>query len=464
MKMEDMDLRFTEEDIVYISKYFNRELIAEGPIRKKQDNVFVNKIRKKAIDKMNGGPKIKESNLFYIGSADFMVTENNGNREFVILELNGGSSRGYLSLTHAQTKMLFNAYKEAIDNYKSESKTKIVLIATLPNDGLLQEKIMMIEYLRQCFEKDGQKVGIFNTSSFELSDNINIHIILSDYNLLLKHLTYKNNYIQFKGVNLDIIIGDGVARRFSIIDDDVKSNWKNINTLIINFIYHITDDKSSSYLAMRFGQDILKKYRIKHLQFAKAFNQAQMEEYLTRIITEFKKNYIIKPCGGSGGAGIQPITSKTTINDIQGILNKSKAEFHEKFNKNRICYPYTIQEMADFSLIDYKNSKRTFDIRIYVVQKKGRIVPVGGVARIARLPYHGDLKKEEFVVNITGYKGPEVERGLGFSKKSLKKLNMTEKDLIDIFCASCEIFNICAANFMKIISFNEWDKLLHSEN
>ncbi|MBD3230058.1 MAG: hypothetical protein GF329_17905 [Candidatus Lokiarchaeota archaeon] len=463
MKMKGMDFKFTEEDIVYISKYFNRELIAEGPIRKKQDDEFVNKIRKKAIEKMNGGPKIKDKNLFYIGSADFMVTENNGNREFVILELNGGSSRGYLSLSYDQTKMLFNAYKEAIDNYKSERKTKVVLIATLPNDGLLQEKIMMIEYFKQCFEKDKKKVGIYNTFNFELSDKIDIHIILSDYSLLLEHLTYKNNFIQFKGVNLDIIIGDGVARRFPIIEIDVKSDWKKIKTLIINFIYHITDDKSSSYLAMHFGQDILKKYRIKHLKFAKAFDQAQMKKYLARIITEFKKNYIIKPCGGSGGAGIQPVTSLMTINDIQEILKKSRTEFHEKFNKNRTCYPYTIQEMADFSLIDYKNSKRTFDIRVYVVQNRGRLIPVGGVARIARHPYHGTLKKEEFVVNITGYKGPEVERGLGFSKKTLRKLNLKENDLIDIFCASSEVFNICAEHFEKIISFDEWESLLNQE-
>jgi hypothetical protein len=459
-----MDFKFTEEDLVYLSKYFNRQLISEGPIRQKQDNDFVNYIREKALEKMEGGPKLRENNLFYIGSADFMVTDKNGEREFFILELNGGSSRGYLSLSNNQTEMLFDAYREAIDNSKGKNGQKIVLIATLPNDGLLQEKILMIEYLKNHYERKGLSVAVYNTKNFEFSRDFDIIIIFSDYGVLLKHLTYREYYIQFKGTNIDVIIGDGVARRFTVVENDVINNWKDLKTLIVNFIYHITDDKSSSYLAMHFGRNLLKKYRIRHLKFGKAFNQEEMEKYLKRIITEFNRNYIIKPCGGSGGAGIQPITSETCINDIPKILKKSRNEFHEKFSKKRTCYPYTIQEMADFSLIDFENSKRTFDIRVYVVQKKGRIIPVGGVARIARLPYHGTLEKEEFVVNITGYKGPEVNRGLGFSKEALQQLNMKDEDLIDIFCASCEVFNICAENFERLLSFKDWDTLLNSED
>ncbi|TFF86553.1 MAG: hypothetical protein EU551_01205 [Promethearchaeota archaeon] len=457
-------MTFSEEDLVYLSKYFNKQLISEGPIREKQDNDFVNYIREKALEKMDGGPKLIDKNLFYIGSADFMVTEKNGEREFFILELNGGSSRGYLSLSNKQTEMLFDAYREAIDNSKGINGQKTVLIATLPNDGLLQEKILMIEYLKNHYEGKGLKVAVYNTNSFEFSGDFDIIIIFSDYSVLLKHLTYKDYYIHFKGKNIDVVIGDGVARRFPVVEEDVINNWKNLKTLIVNFIYHITDDKSSSYLAMHFGRDMLKKYRIRHLKFGKAFNQVEMEKYLKKIITEFNKNYIIKPCGGSGGAGIQPITSETTVNDINEILKKSRKEFHKKFDIKRTCYPYTIQEMADFSLINYKNSKRTFDIRVYVVQNKGRLIPVGGVARIARLPYHGTLEKEEFVVNITGYKGPEVDRGLGFSKEALEQLNMTEEDLIDIFCASCEVFNICVDNFKRISSFNKWDTLLNSED
>ena len=68
--------------------------------------------------------------------------------------------------------------------------------------------------------------------------------------------------------------------------------------------------------------------------------------------------------------------------------------------KNRNPYPYTIQEMADFSLIDWRGGKHTFDLRIYMAQKAGKIIPIGGLARIARGEYRGTLNKEEFVDSV----------------------------------------------------------------
>ena len=58
--------------------------------------------------------------------------------------------------------------------------------------------------------------------------------------------------------------------------------------------------------------------------------------------------------------------------------------------------------MAKFLLIDWKESQRTFDLRIYVAQQNGYIIPIGGEARIARAPFTGEYAKNEFVVNICG--------------------------------------------------------------
>ncbi|MFX0071275.1 MAG: hypothetical protein ACFFAO_09315 [Candidatus Hermodarchaeota archaeon] len=132
--------------------------------------------------------------------------------------------------------------------------------------------------------------------------------------------------------------------------------------------------------------------------------------------------------------------------------------------KNRNPYPYTIQEMADFSLIIPPwevEGKHTFDIRIYMAQKEGKIIPIGGLARIARGTYSGSLDKQEFVVNLSGYDGKiEVNRGRGISTQNAELLNLTVEDFVNIFCISCVMFKSIAENYEKIINFNDWSQII----
>ena len=65
---------------------------------------------------------------------------------------------------------------------------------------------------------------------------------------------------------------------------------------------------------------------------------------------EYKQSFIIKPSGGSGGAGVMPISEFEAPSNIRKIIKESKEEFFAKFMKTRNPFPYTIQEKADFSL------------------------------------------------------------------------------------------------------------------
>ena len=97
--------------------------------------------------------------------------------------------------------------------------------------------------------------------------------------------------------------------------------------------------------------------------------------------------------------------------------------------------------MDNFDLIDWKSNKRTFDVRVYIIQKDGMFIPVGGEGRVAKADYTGGLNKEEFVVNLTGYQGVDIERGIAFSEAGLKALDISKDDLVDMFCASCTLIS-----------------------
>ena len=459
-----MAFRFEENDLVYLSRYFNKNFVSLTPIRKKQNSKFIRHVRRKAFDRMNGPPKLPDPRMFYVGSVDFMVTEHDGEKRFAILETNGGSSRGILSIALDQIEMVFNAYKTAIDQIPDDHNKRII-IGTLPNDDLFQEKILLIEFLRQRYDIEGYSVGVNNSFNYDPSnpEKDDITLILSNYNNLLEHLSYQNHHIAFKENEIDLVIGDGIARRFPILGAYIKHDWRRVKTTIINTIYQVTDDKANTYLAAKLGNNILKEFRVDPLLFGKVNDPFHLEEYLGQVLTRLKKNVVIKPFGGSGGAGIQPILKNTNLQQITKIMSNSISDFYKKFDTRRNPFPYTIQEMAKFALIDHEGAKRTYDIRIYVVQKDGEIYPVGGNGRIAKAPFTGNYTKDEFVVNICGEWGVDIDRVLPLSPEGLKTMGLNEDDLTDLFCASCQIFKIITEKYNEIMAFKDWDKTLDTD-
>ncbi|MFX1488411.1 MAG: hypothetical protein ACFFBI_04645, partial [Promethearchaeota archaeon] len=99
--------------------------------------------------------------------------------------------------------------------------------------------------------------------------------------------------------------------------------------------------------------------------------------------------------------------------------------------------------------------------RIYLAQYKNKIIPVGGLARIARGTFIKGVEKQEFVVNLSGYDGQiEVERGIGFSKKNCLLLNLEEDDFINMFSIGCVLFAEIVNNYQKIVNFSDWDTVI----
>lgn len=449
---------FDGDNIVYLSRYFNKNFFSQTPTMEKQDSKFTRKIRKAALEKMNGAPEISDSKSFYVGSMDFMVMEKNGKHEFAILESNGGSTRGILAISEEQTEMIFNAYKHAIDQSSDKEDRKLVIIGTIANDTIFQEKILLIEYLKHRYTIEGLEVGVYNSLNFtERKKTEDITLVIANYNNLFQGLSYRKGNVFFMGDRVDVLIGDGIARRYPILGAYCKYDPNKIDVSVVNKIYQVCDDKASTYLAAHIGKETLDEYRVRPLMFYKAQDPYHLEEALGHMVSRFQKNFVIKPFGGSGGAGVLAVPKTSRPEDLPEIMDNSIFDFYKKFDKRRNPFPYTIQEMANFKLIDWDNSKRTFDIRIYVAQKEGCLYPVGGTVRISRAPYTGSLKKDEFVVNICGPWGAEVERALGFSEEAINILNITEEDLMDMFCASCQFFRIASERHLEILCFENWD-------
>ncbi|MFX1443177.1 MAG: hypothetical protein ACFFHV_07170 [Promethearchaeota archaeon] len=466
------EISYSESELIKLGESFGMDLFSTAPIKDSTDDAFVDKIRQKSLEIME---KYKDNylpqpDLFYAGSIDFMVCDELEGKKFFLLETNGGSNRGLSSITEKQQEIIYDGYFEAIDQAikrNSRGDNKVLILVGVPiNDGLIHEKVIMVDYFRKKLQKRNFIVEIFDIKNFNQELNGDIAFLIADYKQLSTVLTFSENWVTIHQQKISVLIGDGIARRLQ--DEEfaklIRENFRQVHTIIINPVFRITDDKSLTYLASYYAKDLLEKYNLKYLLFTKAYDEKELVEKIHQVITKFKRPFIIKPDGGSGGAGVIPISPEEDPSKIKKLIEESKNEFFAKFMKNRNPFPYTIQEMADFSLITPpwdKKGKHTFDLRIYMAQKEGIVIPIGGLARIARENYSGSLDKQEFVVNLSGYDGfIDIKRGRGISEEIGKLLNLTFDDYVNMFCIGCVMFASMAKNYQKIMNFSSWDKII----
>ena len=472
IRVMSMNITDSDLELINLGKSLGLDLVSFVELRGSQEEEFTDKIREKALDKMeiNKDHYLSETDMFYAGSIDFMVCDEPEGKRFFLLETNGGSNRGLSILTLKQQAIKYDGFFEAIDQAIKKNKrgdNKVLVLVGVPiNDGLIHEKVIVVEYLRQRVKAKKLSVGIYNIHNFPPEFEEDVVFLIADYKQLSTTLSFVDNWVMFNDKSkVSVLLGDGIARR--IHDDEfsrlVKEDFRKINSIIINPIFRISDDKSLTYLASYFSKEILEKYKLKYLLFSKAYSEEELIDKIKDALLTYKKPFIIKPNGGSGGAGVIPIGPNQDLNNLKDLIDESKKEFFSKFMKNRDPYPYTIQEMAEFSLIEppFSEGKHTFDLRIYLAQKEGKIIPIGGLARVARGEYHGTLDKQEFVVNLSGFDGQiEVFRGQGISEKNAKMLDLTLDDFVNIYCISSVVFVSIIENYQRIMNFSEWDQII----
>jgi len=471
VKLMTKNIADSDLELVKLGESLGLDLFSLADLRRSQEEEFTDKIRAKSLELLEKEKDhvLSANDLFFAGSIDFMVSDEPEGKKFFLLETNGGSNRGLSILTEKQQAIMYDGYFRAIDQAITSNKRgddKILVLVGVPiEDGLIHEKVIMLNYIRNRLNDRNKSVKIYNIDNFSKEFEVDVAIIVADYKQLSTTLSFSENWVEIKdGARISVLIGDGIARRLH--DDEftrlIREDFRQINSIIVNPVFRVTDDKSLTYLASYYAKDVLEKYNLKYLLFTKAYDEKDLVEKIKKALATYKRPFIIKPNGGSGGAGVVPIGPDEDPENIPRLIEQSKDEFFKKFMKNRDPYPYTVQEMAQFSLIDWMGGKHTFDIRIYMSQQEnGIITPIGGLARIARGNYHGTLDKQEFVVNLSGFDGQiEVFRGRGISTKNATVLNLTFDDLVNVFSIGCALFASMARNYQKIMDFKDWDKII----
>jgi hypothetical protein len=381
-------------------------------------------------------------NKFFVGSVDFMVRQSpTGERQYVVLETNGGSNRGYSALTTHGMDLICNGYLEMLRFIKSSSP--LLVIGHPETDALLIEKIYLAERLREEMVAQGlcKIAHITRLQDFRgiVPEGEGI-IILDNYKVLLPALIGAGDRVIVNGHPVNGIIGDGVARRHYQM-----SRGEQFDVVLANWCFAITDDKYLTYRAVEMAADLLTPFDISPIPFWRADTVDELIEICAA--QRAHRDLIIKPFQGSGGAGVQPIDERSPI---PVVVQESMGEHREKFGAWRSPFPYTVCEKVDPHRAVWRESERNFDIRVYVARDGDQLLPVGALFRIALEPHTGDNRKRALVVNLSGYGGVDTERGFGVSAASLAITRLEEQDMVRMFAAATVLLSYIAENYEAI--------------
>ena len=116
-------------------------LVGLADIRHRQDERMTARICRRALRLIPDERFVTvRGGEFFVGSVDFMVRQSPaGERQYVVLETNGGSNRGYSSLTVHDMDLVCNGYLEMLRFI--ESSSPLLVIGHPKMDAVLIEKL-----------------------------------------------------------------------------------------------------------------------------------------------------------------------------------------------------------------------------------------------------------------------------------------------------------------------------------
>ena len=440
------------EWFVRLGRLVGFKLFSLAEIQARQDVELTDRLRQRALARIQDPQRIEVTDdSFFLGSVDYMVRETpDGQVGYTVLETNGGSSRGLTSFPSPDVELLTASYVEML-RFLDTDEPPLILVGHPDGDILIIEKFLTIYRLKEALERQrpGLKVRVLSMDGFRNrppfippkacpeqgrrvggergGEKGEAVIVLSPYSRTTLSLHLQDDQVYLLGRRVHLIIGDGVARRHHQLAQ------RRADVVMANWVYPVTDDKYLTYAAIERARDLLIPHGVYPLRFWRAWSREELEHICEEKRSEVE-GLIIKPYGGSGGAGVLPILADSTVAEV---VEDSLGEFRAKFGRRQNPFPYTVCEKINPRKATWRGNRHNYDIRIYVARQGDRLIPAGCLFRLAPKPDKGTYSKDSLIVNLSGYGGRiATERGLGLSEEGLEAVHLEEEDIVKIFAAS----------------------------
>jgi len=420
------------EWFIKLGKLLGFKQFGFSEIRARQDAELTERLRQRALARIQDPQLIRVTgDSFFLGSVDYMVRDTpDGQAGYTVLETNGGSSRGLTLLSPPDVERLMAAFVEML-RFVDDDEPPLILIGHPNGDALITEKFLTIYRLKQALERErpGLKVHVLSINGFRTlrqAGKGEAVIVLSPHSQSSLSLQLQDDRVYLLGRRVHLIIGDGAVAQHH------QLGHQRADVVLANWIFPITGDKFSTYDAIERARHLLVPHGLYPLHFWRARNREELEQICEEKRSEVD-GLIIKPFQGSGGVGVLPVLPDSTVPEV---VEDSLGEFYTKYGRRNNPFPYTVCEKINPRKATWRGNRHNYDIRIYVARQGDTLIPIGCLFRLAPQPDKGTYSKGSLIVNLSGYGGIAIERGLGLTEESLETVHLEEEDIVRIFAAS----------------------------
>jgi hypothetical protein len=419
------------EWFIKLGKLIGLKQFGFSDIRARQDAELTDRLRRQALARIRDPQQVQvTNNNFFLGSVDYMVRQApDGQAAYTALETNGGSSRGLTLLAPSDVERLMRSLVEMLRFLDDEAP--LIIIGYPVGDSLLTEKFLIIERLKEAMEqgRPDTKVHVLSIMDFRIQRPLledRPVIVLAPHSQTALSLHVRDDRVYLLDRRVHLIIGDGAVAQHP------QLGHRRADVLLANWTFPVTGDKFSTYDAIERARDLVTPHGMYPLRYWRAGDREELEQICREKCSEVD-GLIIKPFRGSGGTGVLPILPDSTVEDV---VTDSLGEFRAKYGHAHNPFPYTVCEKINPCKATWRGNRHNYDIRVYVARKENTLAPAGCLFRLAPKPDKGDYSKDSLIVNLSGYGGMAIERGLGLTEQSLETVHLEEEDIARIFAAS----------------------------
>ncbi|MEW5819362.1 MAG: hypothetical protein AB1782_04165, partial [Cyanobacteriota bacterium] len=431
--------------LIETSSLFDIQLDDRSEIKNLQNKYLVRTLQENTSKKLTNSDYFK---YFTFGCMDFIVYEEDKEKKFYFIEINGTGMAGISNLPDYYFNIITNSISQNIE-FIQDDDYPVILVPFSGTDcyktsgsiKLVYERILYAQAIKNVLREEFGKSTILtfknllNQSGFTQDIPTVVMGYVKD---IYDHIHAKDGRLYLFNRPVAASLHDqfccDLLKKFqSQIDKD--------SFVPINGINKLAADKGVSY---QLYNDLLSKKSYNYIDRQVIFNFAYNKEDLFKQVLDnidAGKKIVIKPHSSELGRGIEFFVSKEPKYKIIRKIEESLKYTEQFYSPSGNVFPYTISEYVDGTTISNSTHPlkgHKYEVRIVVYRENNEIKSFPSLVKIASEKYDPkNISRYMLLNNVAASTGKKKSASTNFSLpacnyKTLKTLGFSKYHLEEL--------------------------------
>jgi hypothetical protein len=442
--MRTTSLQVAMDTLIAASPLLNHELEDRSRIRHHQDSELGEKLGERTARRLRGR---SQRDLFCVAPLDILVSEQDGRKQFHLLELNGTGIGGLSNLPDFTAATVLRSLSESCSSLHDPNGVVLMAVsgkesAAAPRlNRLMHEKLLFVDAIRAGLNRT------FGRSEIRCLEQLGSESIDTDISRPTVVLGYIKDLLGALEVRSDGTLSLMGRSVMGAVNDRFCANvlqhfpgqidLKQLATF--NRCFAAGSDKGIAYeLLDEFVQAQPHPAFPNRVHYAHA---ATRDELIATVLEWLQKGrqVVIKPHGTGLGHGIEFFfSSSEPADDIIERIDGSLAQTAEYYGIAGGALPYTICEYVDATTVaapEHPLQGHKFELRVVVYRDGNTLRAFPSIAKVAReRAAEGTSVRRSLINNVTASGDTEKVRGTDYvlplcNQRTLQTLDLTLADI-----------------------------------